>query len=79
MQVESTQSSIAGRLRFPLLTAPTEEQPVGVWAQRRRKYLRERKEPIFSALLLSGSPIAGSLEVSLYRLENFLSEGNFLL
>jgi hypothetical protein len=33
---------------------PPESVPVGIWGQRRRKYLREQKEPIYTAMLLSG-------------------------
>jgi hypothetical protein len=33
---------------------PPESVPVGVWGQRRRKYLREQKGAIYTALLLGG-------------------------
>jgi hypothetical protein len=33
---------------------PPESVPIGVWGQRRRKYLREQKEPLYTAWLLSG-------------------------
>lgn len=34
--------------------APPESIPVGIWGQRRRCYLKIRREPIYTALLLSG-------------------------
>jgi hypothetical protein len=33
---------------------PPESVLVGIWGQRRRIYLREQKEPIYTAMLLSG-------------------------
>lgn len=33
---------------------PPEAAPVGIWGQRRRKYLREYRNPIYTALFLSG-------------------------
>ena len=38
---------------LPDLTSP-ESIPVGIWGQRRRKYLREYCNPIYMALFLSG-------------------------
>lgn len=38
---------------LPNLSVP-ESVPVGVWGQRRRQYLREHREPFYTALLLSG-------------------------
>ena len=38
---------------LPDLTSP-ESIPVGIWGQRRRKYLREYRNPIYTALFLSG-------------------------
>lgn len=38
---------------LPNLTSP-ESIPVGIWGQRRRKYLREYCNPIYTALFLSG-------------------------
>lgn len=34
--------------------APPESAPVGIWGQRRRHYLKTQREPIYTALLLSG-------------------------
>jgi hypothetical protein len=33
---------------------PPESVPVGIWGQRRRKYLQEQKEALYTALLLGG-------------------------
>ena len=33
---------------------PPKNIPVGIWGQRRRHYLRTRREPLYNALLLSG-------------------------
>lgn len=38
---------------FPNLSVP-ESIPIGVWGQRRRRYLREHRNPIYFALFLSG-------------------------
>jgi hypothetical protein len=45
---------LRGDYYFPCLTVPKEDQPIGVWGQRRRKYLREQKEALYTALLLDG-------------------------
>lgn len=42
-----------GDYLLPDLTPP-ERIPVGIWGQRRRKYLREYRNPIYTALFLSG-------------------------
>ena len=33
--------------------APPEDIPIGIWGQRRRRYLKTHREPIYNALLLS--------------------------
>jgi hypothetical protein len=42
---------------------PPESVPVGVWGQRRRKYLREQKKPLYTAWLLSGKLDAHLAEI----------------
>lgn len=42
-----------GNYLLPNLAAP-ESTPVGIWGQRRRRYLREHKMPFYTALLFSG-------------------------
>lgn len=38
---------------LPNFTVP-ESTPVSIWGQRRKRYLREYKEPVYTALLFSG-------------------------
>lgn len=46
---------LIGDYYFPCLTVPAEEeQPVGVWGQRHRRYLKEYRPAFYNALLLSG-------------------------
>lgn len=42
-----------GDYLLPDLTPP-ENVPVGIWGQRRRRYLKTQREAIYTALLLSG-------------------------
>lgn len=42
-----------GDYLLPNLTVP-ERLPVGIWGQRRKRYLREYRGPLYTALLLSG-------------------------
>ena len=43
---------------------PPESISVGIWGQRRRRYLKEHREPLYTAMLLSG------------KLESYLAELN---
>jgi hypothetical protein len=43
---------------------PPESVPVGVWGQRRRKYLREQKKSLYTALLLSGKLDAHLVDIN---------------
>ena len=46
---------LAGDCYFPCLTVPAEDgQPVGVWGQRHKRYLKEHCPALYNALLLSG-------------------------
>lgn len=46
---------LIGDYYFPCLTVPAEEeQPVGIWGQRHRRYLKEYRPALYNALLLSG-------------------------
>lgn len=38
---------------MPNLTVP-ESIPIGIWGQRRQHYLKTQREPLYTALLLSG-------------------------
>lgn len=42
-----------GDYLLPNLTVP-ESAPVGIWGQRRKRYLREHRGPLYTALLFSG-------------------------
>ena len=42
-----------GDYYLPCLAVP-EQQPVGVWGERHRRYLRENKHAVYSGLLISG-------------------------
>lgn len=48
-----------GDYRIPNLSAP-ELPAIGVWGQRRRRYLKEHRQALYTALLLSGK-LAGHL------------------
>ena len=56
--MKSTYESIGGEYRqegdylLPSLEVP-ENQKVGVWGERRRKYLREHQKALYTAILLS--------------------------
>ena len=56
---KSTFEQVGGTYRqegdyiLPNLAVP-ESVPVGVWGQRRRRYLREHRKALYNALLLSG-------------------------
>ena len=44
-----------GDYLLPCLTVPAEnEQPIGVWGQRHKRYLKEYRPALYNALLLSG-------------------------
>lgn len=46
---------LIGDYYFPCLTIPVEEkQPVGIWGQRHKRYLKEHRPALYNALLLSG-------------------------
>jgi hypothetical protein len=46
---------LRGDYYFPCLTLPAEEkQPIGILGQRHKRYLREHKQAVYTALLLSG-------------------------
>lgn len=47
---------------LPNLAAP-ESVPVGIWGQRRKRYLREHRNPLYTALLFAGKLDAHIAEV----------------
>lgn len=47
---------LIGDYYFPCLTVPAgEEQPVGVWGQQHKRYIKEYRPALYNALLLSGN------------------------
>lgn len=59
-----------GDYLIPNLVLP-ESAPVGIWGQRRRKYLREHRNPIYTALLLSGKLDTHLIEIDQQAEEMF--------
>ena len=51
-----------GDYLLPNLTVP-ESTPVGIWGQRRKRYLREHRGPLYTALLLGGKLNAHIVEI----------------
>ena len=46
---------LKGDYYYPCLTLPDEkEYHIGIWGERRRRYLLKNREPIYTSLLLSG-------------------------
>lgn len=44
-----------GDYYLPCLTVPDEEQrPIGIWGQRHLRYIKRKRKPLYSALLISG-------------------------
>lgn len=60
--------------------APPENVPIGIWGQRRKHYLKTQREPIYTALLLSGkldshlSEIDAQAETMFFQLVKQLAE-----
>ena len=44
---------LLGDYYFPCLTVP-EQRPLGIWGQRRRRYLLKNRKTIYTGLLLGG-------------------------
>lgn len=59
-----------GDYLLPNLTVP-ESALVGIWGQRRKRYLREHRRPLYTALLLSGKLDAHVMEVEQQAQEIF--------
>ena len=64
---------------LPDLTPP-KSVPIGIWGQRRKHYLKTQREPIYTALLLSGkldshlSEIDAQAETMFFQLVKQLAE-----
>lgn len=46
--------TMQGDYRLPNLTLPAEERPIGVWGQRRLRYLKQHHKVMYYNLLTSG-------------------------
>ena len=68
-QMGGTYRQEAGYL-LPNLTVP-ESTPIGIWGQRRKRYLREHRGPLYTALLLGGKLDAHIMEVDQQAQEMF--------
>lgn len=53
---------LVGDYYLPLLTTP-EVPPIGIWGQRRHRYLREHKNVLYNGLLLSGELFPHLIEI----------------
>lgn len=53
---------LVGDYFLPLLTVP-EAPPLGIWGQRRHRYLKEQRPVIYNTMLLSGKLFAHLAEV----------------
>lgn len=53
---------LVGDYYLPLLTTP-EVPPIGIWGQRRRRYLQEHKNVLYNGLLLSGELFPHLIEI----------------
>ena len=45
---------LVGDYYLPCLTIDEPEHPIGIWGQRRHRYLQEHKKVVYNGLLLSG-------------------------
>ena len=45
---------LCGDYYLPCLTPP-KQKPVGIWGQRYRRYLKEQRKPIYTAMFLEGT------------------------
>lgn len=68
-QMGGTYRQEAGYL-LPNPTVP-ESTPIGIWGQRRKRYLREHRGPLYTALLLGGKLDAHIMEVDQQAQEMF--------
>lgn len=55
---------------LPNLAAP-ESTPMGIWGQRRKRYLRKHKKPLYTALLFSGKLYAHLADIDHQAQEMF--------
>ena len=54
---------LIGDYYLPCLTIDEPEPPIGIWGQRRHRYLREHKKDMYNGLLLSGDLFPHLIEI----------------
>ena len=54
---------LVGDYYLPCLTIDEPEQPIGIWGQRRHRFLREHKKVLYNGLLLSDELFPHLIEV----------------
>lgn len=54
---------LVGDYYLPCLVADRPEHPIGIWGQRRHRYLREHKKVLYNGLLLSGELFPHLIEI----------------
>jgi len=54
---------LVGDYYLPCLVADQPEQPIGLWGQRRHRFLREHKKVLYNGLLLSGELFPHLIEI----------------
>ena len=55
---------------------PPENVPIGIWGQRRKHYLKTQREPVYTALLLSGELSSYLSEIDVQAEAIFFSWSN---
>lgn len=54
---------LVGGYYLPCLVADQPEQPIGIWGQRRHRFLREHKKVLYTGMLLSGTLFPHLIEI----------------
>ena len=54
---------LVGDYYLPCLTIDEPEHPIGIWGQRRHRYLQEHKKTLYNSLLLSGELSTHLIEI----------------
>ena len=54
---------LVGDYYLPCLTIDEPEPPIGIWGQRRHRYLQEHKKALYNSLLLSGDLLPHLIEI----------------
>ena len=54
---------LVGDYYLPCLVADQPERPIGIWGQRRHRFLREHKKVLYNGLLLSGELFSHLIEI----------------